>query len=88
VTVEDEVVEGIVTKEELRRRELRGRVIAEANFVNAKRFDNSRATLEARYPDGCPEHVMASALVLTVEEVRAEDERITGKLRNLMGVDL
>lgn len=71
----------------MNKEEIRKRVLEEPTYVNAKRFDNDLASLEERYPDGCPDHVIAQALVLSVHEVHKEDEQITAKMRGLMGVE-
>lgn len=59
------------------------------NFVNARRFGNDKSRLMARYQDedGCPDHVAASALMLTEDELRECMVGIVKKLRSLMGVE-
>jgi hypothetical protein len=64
----------------------RDRVLREFDFVNAKRVDNSLAVAEERYPEGAPDHVIATLLCITVEEVEQEGLAITEKLRRLMKV--
>jgi len=66
--------------------EPRAHVLREYDFVNAKRMDNSLAVAEERYPDGAPDHVIATLLCITREEVEQEDAAITEKLRQLMKV--
>jgi hypothetical protein len=56
------------------------------DFVCAKRFGNSLARLEKRYPDGCPPHVIAGALDIPESQVEPEYEKVVIKLRGLMGV--
>lgn len=58
-------------------------------FVNARRFGNDIERLEERYrdEDGCPDHVVASALMLTEDELRQRMSGIVEKLRGLMGVE-
>jgi hypothetical protein len=65
---------------------VRRRVIDEPEFVNAKRFNNSLSELEKRYPDGCPDHVIASALVIPEEWVKPHRLQVARELRKLMGV--
>jgi hypothetical protein len=64
----------------------RERVLRKYDFVNSKRMNNSLAVVEEKYPDGAPEHVMATLLAITVEEVEQEDKAITDKFRRLMKV--
>ncbi len=65
---------------------LKRKVATTPGFVNAKRFDNSIVLLEERYPDGCPDHVLATALMIPEAEVQGEYDKIVVKMRDLMGV--
>ncbi len=56
------------------------------SFVYAKRFDFSIDALLDRYPDGCPPHVIAGALLMTEEDVENMHAKIVAKLREYMGV--
>lgn len=58
------------------------------DFVSLKRFDFSLKKVMDRYPEGCPDHVIASALLVSEEEVPILYEQVVTKLRNLMGVQL
>lgn len=58
------------------------------DFVCLKRFDYSLRKVVERYPDGCPDRVIASALMLSEEELAEVYETIVSKLRGLMGVTL
>lgn len=62
-------------------------VETDPDFIALKRFDNSLAKLEERYPDGAPDHVIAGALHITEEEVRLRFARITAELRGKMKVE-
>lgn len=64
----------------------RERVLRDYGFVNSKRMDNSLSIAEEKYPDGAPDHVIATLLGITVEEVVQERAAITEKLRLLMRV--
>jgi hypothetical protein len=57
-------------------------------YVYMKRFDFSIEKLEARYPDGCPDHVIAQALMITEEDVEIMYQMIVAKLRSAMRVAL
>jgi len=64
----------------------RERVLRDYDFVNAKRMNNSLAVVEEKYAEGAPDHVIATLLAITVEEVEQENKAITEKLRRLMKV--
>jgi hypothetical protein len=55
-------------------------------FVYVKRFDYNLTKLLGRYPDGCPDHVIAGALMITEDDVEKLYASIVVKIRLLMGV--
>jgi hypothetical protein len=57
------------------------------DFVALKRFDYSVKKLRDRYPDGAPDHVVAGALSISVEDMQKVYEATVKKLRSIMGVD-
>lgn len=63
------------------------KVHEEPDFVNSKRYDYSLQKLEERYPDGAPDSVIASALMIEEEEVEPEFDKVVVKLREKMGVE-
>lgn len=67
-------------------RNIQARLEGEPDFVNLKRFKFSLRKLEERYPDGCPDHIIAAALNLTEEDVQTHHNRIVQALRAKMGV--
>lgn len=67
--------------------ETRKKVQEDLDFVNAKRYEYSLAVLEERYPDGAPDNIIASALMIEEEEVEVEYDKVVDKLRDLMGVE-
>lgn len=56
-------------------------------FVRMKRYGYSIAKLEARYPDGCPDKIIASALMIKEDEVEPRYDGVVVKMRGLMGVE-
>lgn len=56
------------------------------DFVFLKRFEYSLAAVLERYPDGCPDRIVAAALLLTEDDVEELYQRTIIKLRNIMGV--
>lgn len=66
----------------------REKVRTDPQFVYHKRYEYSIAKLEERYPDGCPDNVIAAALMIPEVEVEAEYAKVVVKLRDLMGVEL
>lgn len=67
--------------------EARKKVQTVPDFVNSKRHDYSLKKLEERYPDGAPDNVVASALMIEEEQVEPEFEKVVVKLRETMGVE-
>jgi hypothetical protein len=67
--------------------ETRKKVNTVPDFVNSKRYDHSLKKLEDRYPDGAPDNVIANALMIEVEEVEPEFDKVVVKLRKEMGVE-
>lgn len=55
------------------------------DFIAIKRFDFSLSQLLERYPDGAPDSVIASALMIEEDEVALLYESIVDKLREIMG---
>lgn len=56
------------------------------DFVYLPRYDYSIAKVVERYPQGAPTGVIASALLMSEEEVEETYETAVKKLRQLMGV--
>jgi hypothetical protein len=54
-------------------------------YIVMKRFDYSITTLEQRYPDGCPDHVVGQALGISEDEVQQRFESILTRIRNKIG---
>ena len=68
--------------------ELRRLLEEDPDFIYLKRFDYSLKKLLERYPDGCPDRIIANALLMTEDDIQALYEKIVIKLRNAMGVSL
>jgi len=54
------------------------------DYISSRRFNNSLAKLEERYPDGCPDHIIAAALVTTEDDLEIRYNRIIETLRRKM----
>jgi hypothetical protein len=67
--------------------EMREKIQNDPLFVNVKRFEYDIEKLEVKFPDGCPNHVIADALMMTEDEVEAHMDAIVSKLRTVMGVE-
>ena len=65
----------------------RWRVHRDPEFVFSKRYDYSIAKLEERYPDGCPDNVIANALMIKEDQVEGAYDQVVEKMRQLMGVE-
>jgi hypothetical protein len=57
------------------------------DFVNLKRYGYSLTAVMEQFPNGCPDKLIAQALLITEDDVKALDEGITAKLRSAMKVD-
>lgn len=51
------------------------------DYISLRRFNNSLAKLEERYPDGCPDHIIAAALGTSEEDIVARYNRIVKEMR-------
>lgn len=56
------------------------------DWIAIKRYSNSLKVLEKRYPDGCPDHIIAQALGITETEVEEHYQKIVACLRLGIGV--
>lgn len=68
--------------------EVKKKVEEDPDFVNLKRFDFSLKKLVERYPEGCPNRVILSALLMSEDELDKCYNGIVEKLRAQMGVKL
>lgn len=57
------------------------------NYIASKRYSYSLSKLLERYPDGCPDRIIATVLQLSEEEVEQRYQKIILKLRKSMKVD-
>lgn len=58
------------------------------DFIYSKRFDYRIDNVLERYPDGCPNKIIASVLMISENDVIRIYSETIEKLRNLMKVDL
>jgi hypothetical protein len=66
--------------------EARLRLASDEDYICLKRFEFSLARLLERYPEGCPDRIVAQALLMTEDQVREMYENVVVKLRQLMNV--
>lgn len=59
----------------------------EPDYIALKRFDYSLKKLLQRYPDGCPDRIIANALLIAEEDVEEAYDLTVQKLRHIMGVE-
>jgi hypothetical protein len=62
------------------------RVKFEEDFINYPKFSNSLKKLISKYPDGVEDEVIAKALILSKEEVKARYESYIKLTREMLGV--
>ena len=61
------------------------KVKEDKDFIALKRFGYSLTDLRDRYPDGCPNHIIASALLVTEDEVEQLWLTAVKHLQGLLG---
>lgn len=59
----------------------------ELDYIALKRFDYSLKKLLQRYPEGCPDRIIANALLIAEEDVEEAYDLTVQKLRRIMGVE-
>ncbi len=64
----------------------RQKICKDPEYIGIRRFNFRMSNLLKRYPEECPDHVIAAALDIPVEEVQKEYDRIVLKMRSYMGV--
>jgi hypothetical protein len=62
------------------------KIRTDPDFVYMNRYHNSIKELLDRYPDGCPDHIIASAFEITEEELEERFQRLILDLKVRMGV--
>lgn len=67
--------------------EAKKKIAEDPDFVYLKRFDFSLNKLLQRYPDGCPDRIIANALMVPEAEVEELYQSAVAKLRLIMGVE-
>jgi hypothetical protein len=67
--------------------EQKKRVSEDPDYVALKRFEFSLLKLIDRYPEGCPDKVIAQALLVSEEEVEELYQKAIARLRLIMGVE-
>lgn len=67
--------------------ETRQKIDVEPDFIALKRYSYSLERLMERYPEGCPDHVIAQALLVTEDDVEAIYQKIVTRLQALLRVE-
>lgn len=64
--------------------EIQRRIAEDDDYIAIKRFDYSLKRLLERYPEGCPNRVIAMGLAITEAEAEELYQSVVKKLRDLM----
>lgn len=64
---------------------IRKSIREDPDYVFLKRFDYSLARTLERYPEGCPDRVIAHALMIAEDEIEEIYEQAVARLKILMG---
>lgn len=67
--------------------EMKKAIETEKDFIALKKFGFSLENLIKRFPDGCPNKLIAQALLMSEPEVEETYQKAVIKLRLIMGVD-
>lgn len=67
--------------------EVKNMIDTDPDYIASKRYGYSLTALLERYPDGCPDRIIATVLQMSEEEVDAMYQNIVQKLRKIMKVD-
>ena len=68
--------------------EARRRVQEDPDYVDLKRWDYSLEKVVNHYPEGAPDRLVATALMITEDDVETCYQQIVLKLRNAMKVEV
>jgi hypothetical protein len=68
--------------------DLKKKVAEDPKFIALKRFDYLIDNLIERYPEGCPDRIIAEALLISEPEVEEIYQKAVVKLRHIMGVEV
>jgi len=63
------------------------RLETEEDFIHAPRYGNSIKTIREKYPNGCPDHLIASVMQQKEEEIQKRYLEIISCLREKMKVE-
>lgn len=63
------------------------RLDEDPDYINSKRFEYSLQNLLERYPEGCPDRIIANCLGLDEEDVEALYNKVVDKLKQRIGVE-
>ena len=61
-------------------------IATDKDFISSKKFNNSLELLLKRYPDGCPNYLIASCLMITEEEVEARYNNIIELIQDILDI--
>jgi hypothetical protein len=60
------------------------RIEDEEDYISSSRYDNSIKKIREKYPNGCPDHVIATVLEQTEEWVKKMYQKVISNLRKRM----
>jgi hypothetical protein len=66
--------------------EINNMVSDQADFILLRRYNYSLQKLVDKYPDGCPDHIIATALGVDEAAVKERFSKIVACLRDRIGV--
>lgn len=68
--------------------DIKVRLHTDPDYICSKRFDCSVKALLERYPNGAPDRIISSSLMITEEDLQQKFNEIVQKLRRIMRINL
>ena len=62
------------------------KILTDENYIGMKKYDFSLEKLLQRFPDGCPDHIIANALKIKENEVEINYLRIINFIKEKLNV--
>lgn len=62
------------------------RIYEDPDYVAVRRYGHSMKKVEARYPQGCPDHIIAACLDITEERLNESYQKIIASIKTAIGV--
>lgn len=58
----------------------------DSDYINVRRYKNSLKVVELRYPNGCPDHIVAACLNMSEEQINEKYLGIILLIKKELGI--